>query len=96
MVDAAIHLCSKADESKVSATMQVIIEVVAKRSDGAASNLTDKEFIRLLKLVCKKQSVDQSAVEEAEEYLRQAGKRQSGVLTYENLKAHDFPSLDKN
>ena len=33
-------------------------------------------------------------VAEAEEYFRQAGKKQSGILTFENFKAHDCPSLD--
>ena len=34
--------------------MQIVIEVMAERSEGVATNLTDKEFIEMLKLICKR------------------------------------------
>ena len=77
----------------VASVMQILIEVMADRSEGVANNLSDEDFIQLLKMVCKKKKVDSKQVKEAEEYLRHIGKRQSGVLTYENLKHHECPSL---
>ena len=111
--------------------MQIVIEVMAERSEGVATNLTDKEFIEMLKLICKRyeyeiannrieiccdtptysnlivlrwvfittffffrQNIDKKKVADAEEYFRKTGKRQSGILTFENLSAHDSPELD--
>ena len=34
--------------------MQILIEVMAERSEGVATNLTDKDFIDMLKLVGKR------------------------------------------
>lgn len=39
---------------KISTVMQILIETMADRSEGVATNLTDKEFIDMLKLVCKR------------------------------------------
>ena len=39
---------------KISTVMQILIETMADRSEGVANNLTDKEFIDVLKLVCKR------------------------------------------
>ena len=39
---------------KISSVMQILIEVTAERSEGVATNLTDKDFIELLKLGCKR------------------------------------------
>ena len=60
---------------------------------GVPTNLSDEDFIMLLKMVCKKRGVDGSQVKEAEEYLRTMGQRQSGVLTHENLKATECPKF---
>ena len=38
----------------ISSVMQILIEVTAERSEGVATNLTDKDFIELLKLSCKR------------------------------------------
>ena len=38
--------------------------------------------------------MDEKTIEEVEEYFRKTGKRQSGILTFENLSAHDCPHLD--
>ena len=38
--------------------------------------------------------MDKKSLEEVEEYFRKTGKRQSGILTFENLSAHDCPNLD--
>lgn len=79
---------------KISSVMQILIEVMAERSEGVATNLTDKDFIDMLKLVGKRRNVDKKKMEEIEEYFRKTGKRQSGILTFENLSAHDCPNLD--
>ena len=34
--------------------MQILIEVMAERSEGVATNLPDKDFIEMLMLICKK------------------------------------------
>ena len=60
---------------------------------GVPTNLSDEDFIMLLKMVCKKRGVDGSQVKEAEEYLRTMGQRQSGILTHENLKATECPKF---
>ena len=39
---------------KISSVMQILIEVMAERSEGVATNLTDKDFIDMLKLVGKR------------------------------------------
>ena len=39
---------------KISAAMQLLIEVMAERSEGVATNLTDKDFIEMLMLICKR------------------------------------------
>ena len=39
---------------KISSVMQILIEVTAERSEGVATNLTDKDFVELLKLGCKR------------------------------------------
>ena len=91
LVEAAIYITP--DSGNVSNTMQILIETMADRSEGVATNLSDDDFIELFKMVCDKKKVDNQRVKEAEEYFRQIGKRQSGVLTYENLKAHDCPKL---
>ena len=39
---------------KISSVMQILIEVMAERSEGVATNLMDKDFIDMLKLVCKR------------------------------------------
>ena len=49
------HNFSKQKQSiKVSSVMQILIEVMAERSEGVATNLTDKDFIDMLKLLCKR------------------------------------------
>ena len=40
-------------------------------------------------------NIDKKKINEAEEYFRKTGKKQSGVLTFENLNAHDCPDLDQ-
>ena len=39
---------------KISEAMQILIEVMAERSEGVATNLIDKDFIEMLMLVCKR------------------------------------------
>ena len=39
---------------KISEAMQILIEVMAERSEGVATNLPDKDFIEMLMLICKK------------------------------------------
>ena len=41
-------------------------------------------------------NIDKKKITEAEEYFRKTGKKQSGVLTFENLNAHDCPDLDQD
>ena len=41
-------------------------------------------------------NIDKKKINEAEEYFRKTGKKQSGVLTFENLNAHDCPDLDQD
>ena len=113
----------------IASAMQILIEVMADRSEGVATNLSDKEFIEMLKMVCtryflldhtiwdilrltydflikhynqniflyyNRQNIDKKKIADAEEYFRQAGKRQSGILTFENLNTHDCPNLDND
>lgn len=79
---------------KISEAMQILIEVMAERSEGVATNLIDKDFIEMLMLVCKRQNMEKKMIVEVEEYFRKTGKRQSGILTFENLSSHDCPNLD--
>jgi len=84
----------KTPDTEVSATMHLLIDVMADRTDGGVpTNLSDDEFILLLKMVCKRRQVDSSQIKEAEEYLRTIGQRQAGILTHENLKASDCPKF---
>lgn len=84
-----MHMAS--DSGSVASTMQILIEVMAERSEGVAANLSDDEFIEMLQMVCDRKKVD---CREAEDHLKMIGKRQGGVLTYENLKSHDCPKID--
>ena len=61
---------------------------------GIPTNLSDEEFILLLKMVCKKRKVESSRIKQAEEYLKMIGQRQAGILTHENLNASDCPKFD--
>merc|ERR1711944_139221 len=81
---------SKSKQSvKISDAMQILIDVMAERSEGVATNLTDKDLIEMLMLICKKQNMEKKKIVEIEEYFRKTGKRQSGILTFENLNSHD-------
>ena len=53
-----------------------------------ANKITHCLFYRL--------NIDKKKINEAEEYFRKTGKKQSGVLTFENLNAHDCPDLDQD
>ena len=53
-----------------------------------------RSLVYALQMVGAKRKVDKKRMAEAEEYFWNTGKRQSGVLTYENFKAHDAPNLD--
>jgi hypothetical protein len=50
-------------------------------------------FIEMLRLVCIRKGIEAKNVEEAEDYFNEIGLKQGGVLTIENFKAANCPSL---
>ena len=50
-------------------------------------------FIEMVRLICIRKGHEQKQVEEAEQYFREIGEKQSGVLTVENFKADTCPRL---
>ena len=89
LVETAIFLTPEGGD--VASTMQILIEVNAERSEGIAVNLSDEDFLDFLRRVCERRGVP---YEEAQDHLMAVGKKQGGVLTFENLKSHDCPKMD--
>ena len=49
--------------------------------------------MEMFRLVCIRKGIEAKKVEEAEDYFNEVGLKQGGVLTIENFKAPNCPSL---
>lgn len=90
---AAISL-GVAHDGGIEMAMKIISESFSDLSKGEGLSLNTTDFIDMFKHVAAHKKINEDKIQEIADYLRSAGAKQGGMLSFENFKADLCPNLE--